>query len=135
MLGRGSGSFGMIIQVAVTPRIFRVRAGSSGPPQPYLLPGLFSLSLSHFLSPPDRAERSSLTPAPRPSPAVVRRFLPQGPPQPRPAPPPHLSMPRLSSSPPESALHRWPPWERRPSSHPIIRSAQTFSAYKIRRKL
>ena len=47
--------------------MFRVRAGSSGPPRPYLLPGLFSLSLSHFLSPPDRAKRSSLTPAPRPS--------------------------------------------------------------------
>ena len=100
-----------------------MRARSSGSPQPYLLPELFSLSLSHFLSPPDRAVRSSLTPAPRPSPAAVRRFLPQGPPQPRPAHPPHLPVTRSSSSPPESALHRRPPWEHRPSSAPSRRSA------------
>ena len=99
-----------------------MRAGSSGHPRPYLLFGLFSLSLFHFLSPPDRSEWSSLTPASRPSPAAVHRFLPQGPPQPRPAPPPHLPMPRLSSSPPESALHRRPPWEYCPSSAPSRRS-------------
>jgi len=60
-----------------------------------------------------------------PPPAPVRRFLPRAPSFPCPPPPPHHPKPRSSFPRPESALHRRPPWERRPSSTPSRRSASS----------
>ena len=87
---------------------------------------LFHSALS-LLPPPSRAE---LVPSPPPpidllTPAAVHRFLPRAPFSSCPPPPPHHPKPRSSFPRPESALHRRPPWERRPSSTPSRRSASS----------